>query len=151
MRESILVITGECDDVTKMVVVSKNGAMFGSRGLRTLNNWGKLIGTRGKIWSFAWLYVASLTTRGGYHEQVIFSGRHICQSQRKYYWTLRKFPVKFSLVIYFPCKIVSIYQECGEIACRRHNEVTRQRGQMNTIGVGLLGPRALVNFTPFVL
>ena len=45
--------------------------------------------------------------------------------------TLRKLPVKVSLVIYFPCKIVLIYQECGDSACRSHNEITRQRGQIN--------------------
>ena len=57
------------------------------------------------------------------------------------YITLRKLPVKISLVIYFPCKIVLIYQECGDSACRSHNEITRQRGQINTIGVGLLRTR----------
>ena len=46
-----------------------------------------------------------------------------------------------ALVIYFPCKIVLIYQECGDSACRSHNEITRQRGQINTIGVGLLRTR----------
>ena len=56
-------------------------------------------------------------------------------------YTLRKLPVKFSLVIYFPCQIVLIYQECGDSACRSHNEITRQRGQINTIGVGLLRTR----------
>ena len=55
--------------------------------------------------------------------------------------TLRKLPVKFSLVFYFPCKIVLIYQECGDSACRSHNEITRQRGQINTIGDGLLRTR----------
>ena len=54
---------------------------------------------------------------------------------------LRKLPAKFSLVIYFSCKIVLIYQECGDSACRSHNEITRQRGQINTIGVGLLRTR----------
>ena len=49
--------------------------------------------------------------------------------------------VKFSLVIYFPCNIVLIYQECGDSACRSHNEITRQRGQINTLGVGLLRTR----------
>ena len=58
-----------------------------------------------------------------------------------YYHTLRKLLVKFSLVIYFPCKIVLIYQECGDSACPSHNEITRQRGQINTIGVGLLRTR----------
>ena len=43
--------------------------------------------------------------------------------------------------IYFPCKIVLIYQECGDSTCRSHNEITRQRGQINTIGVGLLRTR----------
>ena len=54
---------------------------------------------------------------------------------------LRKLLVKFSLAIYFLCKIVLIYQECGDSACRSHNEITRQWGQINTIGVGLLRTR----------
>ena len=40
-----------------------------------------------------------------------------------------------------PCKIVLIYQECGDSASRSHNEITRQRGQINTIGVCLLRTR----------
>ena len=55
--------------------------------------------------------------------------------------TLRKLLVKFSLVIYFPCKIVLIYQEYGDFACRSHSDITRQRGQINTIGLGLLRTR----------
>ena len=35
----------------------------------------------------------------------------------------------------FPCKIVSIYQECGGSACRSHNEITRHHGKINTIRV----------------
>ena len=63
--------------------------------------------------------------------------------------TLRKLSVKCSLVIYIPCKLVLIYQECGDSACRNHNEITRQRGQINTIGVGLLRTRLCYNFTRF--
>ena len=62
------------------------------------------------------------------------------------YFNMRKLLVKFSLVIYFPCKIVLIYQECGDSACRSHNEINRQRGQINTIGVGFLRTRSSGKF-----
>ena len=69
---------------------------------------------------------------------------HFQSSPRNY--TLRRLLVKFFLVIYFPCKIVLIYQECVDSACRSHNEITRQRGQINTIGVGLLRTRSSGKF-----
>ena len=67
--------------------------------------------------------------------------------------TLRKLPVKVSLVIYFPCKGELSYQECGDSACRSHNEITRQINGVKLTLLGLVscGPGTLVNFTPFVL
>ena len=46
----------------------------------------------------------------------------------------------------FSVYIVLIYQECGDSAWRSHNEITRHRGQIKTIGVGLLRPRSSGKF-----
>ena len=49
----------------------------------------------------------------------------------------------------FLCKIILIYQECGDSACRNHNEITRQRGQIKPLlGLVSYGPRNSGNIFP---